>query len=139
MISGQQDYGSNKTRKIQTDFVEMWLENGIVNVVYLHGPELTVDVARDIVKQRLTIHQGEVFPVCTFVTPGIKFEKEVRDIFAKEDAIKFVSAGAIIINNQIQKLLGNVFLLINKPKIPARLFTDKESAVKWLEHYKYQN
>ena len=43
-----------------------------------------------------------------------------------------VVAQAIVVKWLAQRLIANVFMEINKPNYPMRVFNDEESAVKWL-------
>jgi hypothetical protein len=48
-----------------------------------------------------------------------------------------VVANAVLIRWLGQRLIANVFITINKPPYPTRVFTDEAKAVKWLlEKYK---
>jgi len=42
----------------------------------------------------------------------------------------------MIVKNTFQETIGNIFIFLNRPAVPARLFTDKKEAIKWLENYK---
>ena len=42
-------------------------------------------------------------------------------------------ATAIIIHNLTQRVLANLFLRINNPAIPAKIFSNQTSALKWMK------
>jgi hypothetical protein len=44
-----------------------------------------------------------------------------------------VSAFAIIIQSPLSRVIGNFFMGLNKPRVPARLFKSEKEAVKWLK------
>lgn len=57
------------------------------------------------------------------------------------DSMRYISAGphadfvkgeAFVIKSLPQKLMGNFFMQNFKPKVPAKVFTDKDEAIKWL-------
>jgi len=61
------------------------------------------------------------------------------------EAIKYISAGphvafikaeAFVISSLPQKLVGNFFMKNFRPKVPAEVFVDKASALKWLLSFK---
>ena len=66
---------------------------------------------------------------------GVKtIDKEARAYMAKEGAV-LVKAGALITDSVYTKMMGNIFLAINQPETPTKLFSDKISALKWLKKY----
>ena len=119
---------------MNSDF-EMWVEEGILHVVVLTD-SFTLDIAEECVKERMRITQGKSYPMLSDSRNVINFEKEARKFLALNENVANLNAGAILIENQLQKILGNFFLLIYKPSVPARLFTEKEKALAWLEHFK---
>lgn len=60
--------------------------------------------------------------------------KEARDHF-KDSAKRIPTspAVALIIKTRLSILIGNFYLILNKPVVPTRLFNNEESAVKWLK------
>lgn len=122
----------------KNEFVEQWLEDGVVFSIYTKKP-LNIVAAKEIVQERYKLVKGKSHPTLVDYTAGMSADKESRDYLAGENGIKYVSAGAIVIKNHIQKLLGNAFLTINRPKVPARLFTSRDEALKWLQFYKNVN
>jgi hypothetical protein len=66
---------------------------------------------------------------------GVKgANRDARNYLAQEGNL-LVTAGALLTESIYAKMLGNIFLAINQPKIPARLFSDKAAAIKWLKKY----
>lgn len=114
----------------------MWVEDGIFHVVVLTD-SFTLDIAEECVKERMRVTQGKSYPMLSDSRKVLNFEKEARKFLALNDNVANLNAGAILIENQLQKILGNFFLLINKPGVPARLFTEKEKALDWLERFKF--
>ena len=58
--------------------------------------------------------------------------REAREYYAGPENAKVVLAVAMLVRSNIGRLLGNVFLGINKTMFPLRLFGDPEAAVEWL-------
>jgi hypothetical protein len=44
-----------------------------------------------------------------------------------------VAGTAIIIDSKISSYFANIYLKFSQPKVPTRLFTNEEEAVKWLK------
>jgi len=58
---------------------------------------------------------------------------------ASADGCEFLSARAIYIHNKLLAFLGNAWILLDRPLILVKVFTNKEDGLKWLEYFKYQN
>ena len=123
----------------ENEFIKIWLEDDIIFLEYAPNVVITLDIAIKIVKERLKISSGTTRPMVSDARKAATMDKDARGYFSEGDSIKYVSAGAILINNKLHQFIGNIFLKVNKPPIPAKLFTSKESALKWLERYKNLN
>ena len=50
---------------------------------------------------------------------------------AKEGA-ECITASALLVESALSRMIGNIFLTINKPDVPVKLFTNEQEAKKWL-------
>lgn len=121
---------------VETEHYIIWLENGITHLVYKPGFVVTLDIAKQIVKKRIEVSGGITRPAFIDITRMVAVNKEARKYLAREEAARHISAGAIYLDNYVHYLAGRVFLNIDKPNIPSKLFTCKEKALRWLEPYK---
>ena len=119
--------------------VEIWIENGILYVVFAPDLVLTEQIARDLVIERIRISKGQTYPMLCVVKDAKTIEKAARDYLSTGDAIRYLSAGAFITNTYIEVLLTNAFLRLNNPPLKSRLFTDQKEAIRWLEKFKNLN
>jgi hypothetical protein len=110
-------------------------EDGIMYIRITSEHEETVPLVKQMVAKMGEMTNGKTVPVLArheeFALPG----KENRDYWAKKDSCPYSSADAFIINSMAMKLISNFYLSLNKPERPTRMFTDEESAVKWLKLY----
>jgi hypothetical protein len=139
--SSMADQVQNNHRResyIRNDFMEMWIENGIIHGVYLPNTVVTLAVAKKCVEDRLKIANGRSYPSLVNLKNVAGEEKAARDYYSTGEGIKHVIAGAFIVDSYLPALLANIYLKINRPKVPARLFTYEESALKWLEPFRNQ-
>jgi hypothetical protein len=58
--------------------------------------------------------------------------KETRDTAASKEFAKDLCAVALCTNNFSLKLLGSLYIKINKPFSPTKLFNNREKAEAWL-------
>jgi hypothetical protein len=61
---------------------------------------------------------------------------QARGFFSARDRETDVCAFAFIIHSNFQKMVGNIFIQFNRPRIPTRLFTSYESALEWLKNHR---
>lgn len=76
--------------------------------------------------------------------PGIKFKvlvcgdkyfqvsKEAREVVATKEFSTHVEKVALCSDQIALKLLGNLYIKINKPNVPTKFFTDIKKAEYWL-------
>lgn len=63
----------------------------------------------------------------------VKFSnKAARDRLANKDAEKGIKALAIIVSNDVNKILVNLYMQLYKPVILTKAFSTKKSAINWL-------
>lgn len=112
-----------------------WIENEVIHIIYTTDL-LTIAVAKHVIETRLLLCKGLSYPVLTDVRSIKSDNPEARKYLANETATKFVTAGALLVNSQFHKVAGNFFVMVNKPAVPAKVFTDETEALKWLHQYK---
>ena len=73
-------------------------------------------------------------PAYILHVPGMhtNADDETRKYLASEEGLKNRAALGFVITSFAQRLVGNFFLKINKPKIPVAFFDTQEKAEKWL-------
>lgn len=59
-------------------------------------------------------------------------EIDARKFLGTDTSTHLITAGAVIINSPIQKILANFFLRFSRPQIPTRLFTNRHEAIEWV-------
>ena len=114
---------------------EMSMIGGIFHVVVLQE-SFTLQMAKECVKKRIELTEGKSYPMLSDSRKVNCFEKQARAYLAEPSNTCYLTAGALLIENQLQKVLGNFFLLVNKPDTPAKLFVDKQKALEWLWQFR---
>ena len=61
-------------------------------------------------------------------------DKETRE-FAAEITPSLVEALALVTDSPVSRMLGNLFIGLQKPAYPVKLFTNETEARKWLRNY----
>lgn len=123
-----------KNQLLTTLHFDFEIRDGLFFLTY--KGKITLEVAKNVVNKRLEFTNGKPYPM---LVQGIKvaaMEKEARDFFSTPKGIEGVKAGAIYVDSVFHSFLGNFFLKVSKPNIPAKIFNNKDKAIKWLEQYK---
>jgi hypothetical protein len=123
----------------QYETVSFWKEADDDILFFKYAPrlEMTIDVAREIVRSRLEYCQGEPKYMLIDATNIKSASKEARDYMnSPEGGLKGVLGGAFLSNNVMATLAINLFLKVSNLPVPAKFFTDKSEAVKWLQKIK---
>jgi hypothetical protein len=122
-------------KKVVTPYITLWMDaEGFLCARYADDLHLTLEVATAIVESRIYFAKGNSYPVLVDMR-GIKSTtKKAREYMATIGSTR-VTAGALITGSPWNRTLGNLFLTIDKPEVPTRLFTNELSARLWLKQY----
>jgi hypothetical protein len=97
--------------------------------------EVTLAEAKENSMAVNALSRGEKFPLLIDSRNIRSISKEARDFFSMNNRDSCIIAFAIIIDSPLSKIIGNFFMGLNKPRVPARLFTDESEAIKWLKTF----
>ena len=117
----------------------MWIENGILFGKYKTDIVIDLQVAKDIVNDRKTVSKGILRPCFIDVTEVLCIDTPGRRYLASSEACEFLSAGAIYSTNPLLRLVGNAFIILDRPLIPSKVFNNREQGIRWLEPFKNLN
>lgn len=121
---------------IKTKSAQIWIEDNILRCKLVPGAEITIDHAKEIVKETLRLCKGKKMPILGDMREAKYISFESRRYLSGNEAEKAAYALAMIANSPVSKVIGNFLIGINKPPYPVRLFTSKEKAIEWLKKFK---
>lgn len=117
----------------------MWLKDEIIHCTFKKKSIVTLKEAQAMVSSRLEFQKGKSHKAIQFISDYQVVTKEAKQFLAKE-GFKGIEKVALIIDTKLKVILGNMWIQINKPIGPTRLFTDTDEAMKWLnENSKVRN
>jgi hypothetical protein len=128
--------GQEHTRVLDTPYVYMKLEDGILRGYYKENVRITAEIARTIVKERFEYFDRKSFPALIFDNGVKSIDKEARVYFSSPEGIIGLTAACLVLKSSFSMVLGNFLLKLNRPIIPVRIFTNELSALKWLEQFR---
>lgn len=109
--------------------------DGIILCV-IESETVDLNIAKMGVAHRVKLYGDKDYPILVTVRNAKHITKEARDYLASADGCNKVKAGAILVDSVVMSVIANFFLHINKPLVPTKLFTNKESAIEWLNTFK---
>jgi hypothetical protein len=121
--------------KLDTPYVYFEIKNNILFATYKKGLRIDLQIAKEIVQQRLEFMEARELPVIVFDDGVISISKEARDYFGSEEGNRNLKAGAIIKSTPFAAAISSFFLFVTKPSIPARAFRSERAALKWLSKF----
>ena len=123
-----------KNDAFENDYIAFRIERGMLFADYKKDIEINLDIAKEIVRDRVALCAGHDLPHVLNIA-GIKStSKEARDYFSTAGT-KHMSCMALITDSPISRTIGNFFLFVSKPAVPTRLFIDATEATKWAENF----
>ncbi len=122
---------------IETRVARIWLgKDGIVRLIYiLDNTELTRADAEENIVAIAKAGGGRKRLLLADIRKIKSADRESRVFSASAAAVKVITALAIFISSPVGKVLGNIFMRINNPPYPTRLFTSEAEAIEWLKGF----
>jgi len=128
-----------KERYTEHAFFEIWYEDGIIFTVFKKNTTLNLEISQQVVAARLKVSANKPTPIFIDLRNVHYTDTKARKYLATKEAVECITAGAMLLDNEIMKLAGNIFIKIDQPLIPTKLFTDTDKALLWLQSYKQTN
>ena len=129
-----------KSKFIETAVTTVWLEaDGIVRLK-LHSdlePGFGLAEAKEFLEAVAKLGRDKKMPVLNDLRgyPGFSSDRETRAYVAGEGGHQVFKAVAFLIDSPVSRVVGNLFLRINKPAYPSQLFTSEAEALEWLKGF----
>ncbi|MDC8000104.1 hypothetical protein POV26_03580 [Aequorivita todarodis] len=118
-------------RSSETAFCRLWIENGLLYVIYKPISYLDEKMAKSIVSSRILFQENEPYPIFCDTRGIMDSSKAARDYLAQEGST-LAKAIAIYDDRDVGGLMLNYYLLRNKPLVPSAIFNDRDLAINFL-------
>jgi len=119
---------------LTTGEISMHIENGILFCVAHTDLLLDFEKVKTVVAKRVSLCDGKLYPTFFDVGKAKYASKEVRDYLTKAGS-EGVSAAAFYVDNIATKVFVDCYLVVHKPSMPTKIFSNKEKAVQWLQQF----
>jgi hypothetical protein len=130
-------------KKVEYRYITVYTDDKYPEIIFgTYSPRLEIDlrIAQELIENRLAFLEGKSAYALIDFTNVRSVTKEARDYMnCKEGGLKGILGGAFLSNNVVATLFINLYLKINKPHVPAKFFTNREEALKWLRQIRLTN
>lgn len=101
--------------------------------------EINLEHARENTQTVRELSGDQVYPILVDIRKIRSISKEARDHFAMRDRKPGVLAIAMLVSSPLSRIIGNFFLGLNQPAVPTRMFTDRDTAERWIVNGSYED
>jgi hypothetical protein len=123
----------------ETEYVKVWIEDGILQGIYKEGVHITLDAARKIVQGRVAFQGNVLLPAVMELQEIGSIDPDARAYLGTEEAGKNMSAIALVTDSPFMNIVSNMYIYFNRPPLPIKLFAKKDEALKWVQQFKKKN
>jgi len=121
---------------LETRTTRIWLDaDGILRIVAKPVSSQNVSDAEENLDAIDLIRQGRKLPALIDLRQAISTEHQGRRLYFQKKVGESVSAAALIVKSPISRVIGGLFLGLNKPPFPVRLFESEEKTLKFLKGF----
>lgn len=107
--------------------------DGILRFRAIPGVEHDEEGALDNLSELRQLASGKLRPVLIDLREVGVVAREARQAYA--NLADFAAAQGLLVGSAFTRIVGSVFLRVNRPQQPARMFTVEEEAVQWLKGF----
>lgn len=119
----------------ENDYIRWFIEEGILYLEVKETDIFEIHMAKECVKSLVEFTDNKPYPCLMSVLKIKGISKEAREYFANEGDAHLI-ANAMLIKSPIMKMISNFYIMVNKPRKPTRMFTEKAQALEWLSQFK---
>lgn len=108
-------------------------DKNLVIISPVDGAVIDLDEYNNQFKLTHEMTNGKKSAVLVRTSPFLTVTKETTEESLNPEKEKFIIAQAILVKNFANQLIGNFYIKFQNPKVPNKLFSKEEDALKWLE------
>jgi hypothetical protein len=112
----------------------MWLRpDGIVQLVWVPQTTALLEDATAALEAMAQLTGGRQRPLLIDMRYTGPQDRSARAEWTSRTDLS--SAVAMVVGTQLSRMMGNLFIRVNRPPFPTRLFDNEASAVAWLQKF----
>jgi hypothetical protein len=125
-------------KEASNNYIKYWMEAGIMHSMFLQDIHLELELCIALINFRQEFSEGEKQYWLYDLDKLQSMTKDAKDYAAKYGD-NYLHAAAIIVHSHLQKFIINTYIIVKKPNVKTRIFTDKVKAKNWLLELKAKN
>jgi hypothetical protein len=125
-----------KESYLENEFCRIWMSDGILFVQYKPRLVMNLEAAKQIVMDRLKVSDGISRPMFLDARNFVYMDRATMKYYKTKEVVEYVNSAAFLTGSALSSLAGSIFLALEKPLIPTKLFRDEKKALIWLKKYK---
>ena len=121
---------------ITTSVAEMHIdEDGVLRIKILPGANLTLDAVREYFEATKKLLAGKKALILFEAATEYTISDEAKLFGASAEVVATRFAIAYVTKSIANRLMYNLYLSVYKPEVPTKMFSSKESGLKWLKSF----
>jgi hypothetical protein len=126
---------ASRSEVIETGICTTWMgKDRIIWIKMKPVDRHAVEDAHDLVESHNRLAAGTPCRIiCDMRHATTGADRAARDYYVGPEASEFKVAMAMVVSTRTQHLLGTLFLRLNRPNYPMKLFRSPADAIAWLE------
>ncbi|TDW97074.1 DUF7793 family protein [Dinghuibacter silviterrae] len=123
-------------RKHTTPYVDLeLLDNGILIATYKKQMQITLDMARQIVRDRLEFAGRTPRPLMLLNQGVVEMKRAALRYLSTAEGIAGISATAVVTGKANTYAIIELIMKLHKPPFPIKWVKNEEKAMKWLQQF----
>ena len=118
----------------ENDYTSYRFHNGILHIIYHQGVSIDLKAAMQIVKDRLSLHEGKTLPILCDIRGIKEINKSARAYLAMEGST-LIKAVAVIVEPPVSEMMSEFYIRTSNPIIPTKSFENLEDAMVFLGQF----
>lgn len=125
-----------KMKKVETSIAEMHIdEDGILQIKIKKGAHLTLESIKEYYTETNKLLGENKALVLFDASADYTITEEAKKFGQTDEATENRIAIAYITNSITNKLVYNLYVKVYKPKVPMKMFSNKEKGLAWLKSF----
>lgn len=120
--------------KMVTTYATIWKDGEFMRAKLVDQLDLTLDIAKAIVEARIYYSKGRSYPLLVDVR-GLRSTTRDARLYMATIGTTLAKAAAMITGSSLNRYIVNAFITIDKPSVPAKMFTNEARAKEWLQAF----
>lgn len=122
--------------KFRSRYAEYWVQNNILYTRIINPLTINLAVAKQLVEDRRSFTKGTPFISLLDIEKVKASTREARKFMASEKASKELLAVALVTDETVSNVIGQIYIARHNPVIPTQVFQYEEKALQWLDQFK---